>query len=102
LFEVHDGALIRYRCRVGHAYSSEAIDAAQGEAVERALWAALRSLQERVGLMRKLAEHARHRGHETVAMMFDTRAADVDKEAQTIRRVIMSSQALEPVGQEEG
>ena len=37
--------LIRYRCRVGHAYSEDAMVEAQGSAVEGALWAALEILE---------------------------------------------------------
>ena len=41
LWELRDGELVRYRCRVGHAYSEDAMVEAQADAVEAALWAAL-------------------------------------------------------------
>jgi two-component system chemotaxis response regulator CheB len=52
LMEVQVGS---YRCRVGHAWTSDALLLAQDDEVERALWVALRSLQEKVKLSRKLA-----------------------------------------------
>ncbi|PRC45958.1 chemotaxis protein CheB, partial [Mycobacterium sp. ITM-2017-0098] len=54
LMEVQVG---NYRCRVGHAWTADALMAAQDDEVERALWVALRSLQEKVKLSRKLASN---------------------------------------------
>lgn len=47
-----------YRCRVGHAWTPDALLRARDEEVERALWIALRSLQEKSKLSRRLADKA--------------------------------------------
>ena len=100
LWEVRDTTGIRYRCRVGHAYSEAAIDAAQSQSVERALWSALKALEERVALTRRLAAEARTRGHEVIAAMFEERSQTVDNDVRAIHELITSSETLEPVGQE--
>jgi two-component system, chemotaxis family, protein-glutamate methylesterase/glutaminase len=46
---------VNFRCRVGHAWTPEALLAARGDEIEEALWVALRSLQEKAKLARKLA-----------------------------------------------
>jgi two-component system chemotaxis response regulator CheB len=102
LFEIEDGGAIRYRCRVGHAYSAEAMDKAQGDAAERALWSALRALEERAALMEKLADNALKRGHEAVSAMFRDRSVEVYRDVDAIRSLITASTTLEPVGQQEG
>ncbi len=55
LWELKDGHLIRYRCRVGHAYSAQSMFEAQSEAVETALWVAVRALEESAALSRRIA-----------------------------------------------
>ena len=56
LWELREGELVRYRCRVGHSYSEDAMVDAQGTAVEAALWTALEVLEERSELLRRLRE----------------------------------------------
>jgi two-component system chemotaxis response regulator CheB len=45
-----------YRCRVGHAWTADALLHARDQEVERALWVAVRSLQEKSRLSRRLAK----------------------------------------------
>jgi two-component system chemotaxis response regulator CheB len=44
-----------YRCRVGHAWTAEALLHARDDEVEGALWVAVRSLQEKAKLARRMA-----------------------------------------------
>jgi len=58
LWEVRDGDLLLFRCRVGHAFSADALVAQQAESLEAALWTALRALEEHAALNRRLAARA--------------------------------------------
>jgi len=68
--------------------------------VERALWAALRALEERGALIDKLAGSARRRGHETIAKLFEARLRAIDHDVRTLHDLILSGGTLEPVGQD--
>ena len=71
LFEAADGDLLHFRCHVGHAFSEETLLAAQSDALEGALWGAVRALEEKAELARRLAERARGRGMPRAAAGFD-------------------------------
>ncbi|MFT3914907.1 MAG: chemotaxis protein CheB [Anaeromyxobacteraceae bacterium] len=51
------GGLELFRCHVGHAFTLDALLGAQDEEVERALWAAVRALEESARLNRRVAAH---------------------------------------------
>jgi two-component system chemotaxis response regulator CheB len=56
-----NGALIlvsegNYRCHVGHAWTADALLRARDNEIESALWIAIRSLQEKAKLSRRLAD----------------------------------------------
>ncbi len=59
LWERDDARGLRYECRVGHAFRSEALLAGQSDAVEAALWSAINTLQERAAALRRLHASAR-------------------------------------------
>jgi two-component system chemotaxis response regulator CheB len=50
-----DGAK-KFRCRIGHAYSPDSLLDAENEAVEAALWNAVRSLEESAAIARRVAQ----------------------------------------------
>jgi two-component system chemotaxis response regulator CheB len=90
LWQIKDGGLERYRCRVGHAWSPESLLTQQSEALEAALWVALRSLEERAALARRLAEPARRRGHAITATRFEEQAAEAQQAARLVRDLLLN------------
>ena len=52
------GALIKYDCHIGHAYTAEALAEAQFDQMERIMRAAERILNERAEFCRQMAERA--------------------------------------------
>jgi two-component system chemotaxis response regulator CheB len=82
LFEHDDGEFVRYACRVGHAYSPDSLIDGQSHSLETALWTALRSLEERADLFRRMSRRASGRA----AANFGRRARDADAQAALIRR----------------
>jgi two-component system chemotaxis response regulator CheB len=88
LWEHRDGNVLAFRCRVGHAFTEEALLAIQAEQLEAALWTALRALEEHSALSRRLAARAATRGHSHSASTFTEHAMDAEHDASTIRSVL--------------
>lgn len=89
LWELREGNLVRFRCRVGHAWTSEALLASQAETLDAALWTALRALEESASLSRQLAERARSRGNDRLAERMGDNAVVAERRAETIRAVLL-------------
>lgn len=55
LWEERQGNIIEYRCRVGHAYSSLAMQSEHHDTVERSLWSTIVALEEAADIAETLA-----------------------------------------------
>lgn len=96
LWELHEGELIRFRCRQGHAFTADAMLNGQTEAVEDALWTALNILQEHQQMLYKLAKDARRRQLQKVAARFEDQAQERGKQMDTLRQVLLNGKQGEP------
>ncbi len=56
LWELKDGNMVRFRCRVGHAYTMNNLQEEQTDAIETALWAAMRALEEKAALETRVSD----------------------------------------------
>jgi two-component system chemotaxis response regulator CheB len=90
LWEMHDSDLLRFRCRVGHAFTGESMLAQHDTAVEAALWAAARSLEESATLNRRLADRASGIPAGAAAERFERKADEAQRQAEVIRRLLMN------------
>jgi two-component system, chemotaxis family, protein-glutamate methylesterase/glutaminase len=91
LWELRDGELIRFRCRVGHTFSPDSLLEGQSEALERALWSAIRGLEERAALTRQLGQRMRERGILSTATRFDERAQEMEQQATLLRQYVLNN-----------
>jgi two-component system chemotaxis response regulator CheB len=90
LWELKDGELLRFRCRVGHAYTNETLTTEQAVVVEHALWSALRALEEQAAVRRRMAERAISKGRKSIAERYQDRARELEKQAQQVRNLVLA------------
>jgi two-component system chemotaxis response regulator CheB len=88
LWEIDDGNIARYRCRVGHVYSPDTIYGAQQDGIEQALWSAVKTLEESARMARRLADTERSRGHDWMAIRFEERETEARRRIDVLRRFL--------------
>ena len=81
----------QFRCRVGHSFSVTRLLEAQDEELERAMWAAVRSMEESGSLARRLAEGAGIRSQQQAAKHFLERAREKEQHAAVLRDVLTAT-----------
>ena len=90
LWELTSSDTLRFRCRVGHAFAVDSLLAKQQDAIENAFWVALRALEERGAMMRRLLRRAQQSGHTAGIQRYNEEAEAVADRAKTIRDIILS------------
>jgi two-component system chemotaxis response regulator CheB len=90
LWQIEEGEVLRFRCRVGHAWSAEDLLHEQHVEVEAALWIALRSLEDREALSRRLLERAQRAGRTFSAGRLRSDLADMARSIEVLRRLVHS------------
>lgn len=88
LSEYEEAGFTQWRCRVGHRYSPESLADAQAEGVEAAMWAAVRALDDREALLRRIAGQLDTRGHTHSAASFRRRAREAGAQADAVRAAL--------------
>lgn len=95
LWQLQDGQFVHYKCRTGHQFSPESLLDAQSKMLENALWGAMRALEEKASLARRLSLRAQERSHERAAVRFESQAEDAERSIETIRLVLTDGAATE-------
>jgi two-component system chemotaxis response regulator CheB len=87
LRETRDGTLQRFNCNVGHSYSVESMLVEQGRALESTLSGALRALEERAALLRRLARSSSG----ITRRRFEQRSRQTDAQAKDLRDTLFAA-----------
>ncbi|MFZ5995974.1 MAG: chemotaxis protein CheB [Nitrospirota bacterium] len=98
LWEVRNDPIQRYRCNTGHAFTIRTLLASQNESLERALWAAVRTLEERANMLKRLADDSRRRGRISSYTVWEKEAEESKRNAQHIRELLLGTVVEPPCG----
>lgn len=82
--------LARFRCHTGHTFTLDGLAAEQARALETALWAAVRALEESETLARRMASHAAL----DLGERFEEKAVTMKRHAHRIQEMLLRGQEL--------
>src|SRR5262245_35480223 len=88
MYEVKDGELVQFECFVGHRFSPESLGEEHTEALERALWTAIRKLKERVVLHQRLLKQKRNKGEQELFNRLEESVTTANKDLKLLRDVL--------------
>jgi two-component system chemotaxis response regulator CheB len=93
LWETRHGALPHFRCHVGHAFSPESLLAGESDAVEAALWTAVRTLEGRAALLKRLATQSDQSKRNFSSGSFHRQAQEHRQQASLLRKLLRKPRA---------
>jgi two-component system chemotaxis response regulator CheB len=88
LYEDREGPVSTFRCNVLHAYSPLSLSAAHDEALERALWVAIRTLNERITLYRQMLRRERNEGEQILFERMEESVQMAEQDVVLLRQII--------------
>jgi two-component system chemotaxis response regulator CheB len=86
--ETVEDSLPHYTCHIGHRFTASDMDAGQFHRMETALAVALRTLNERVELCRRMAESSKASGQAFAAERWEKSWREAEDRAQVLRRFV--------------
>ena len=89
LHELEESGVAQFRCRVGHVFSPESLEAEKETDIERSLFVAHQVMEDGASLARRLARRAGTRSFETSQRRFLEQARVRDEAAAALRRLIV-------------
>jgi two-component system, chemotaxis family, protein-glutamate methylesterase/glutaminase len=91
LLELSQEGRARFRCHIGHAYSTESLLAAMKEQNQHDLDTAFRGLEESALLLERMAAQLTEHGHGDAAAGMNSEAARARRQAEAVRAVVLES-----------
>jgi two-component system chemotaxis response regulator CheB len=87
LWEIQEGNFVRYRCHIGHAFQAPSLLLEQSRAIESALEAAQRALEEKAAVLRRLSDRMDEASTKQ-GSAFAERAHAADESAGHVRALV--------------
>lgn len=85
---MEDEATVHYRCRTGHSFTLQSLDEGQGHQLEETLWVALRVLDERLALLKKMISDYERTGLDMLAKSNQHKLEEVEQHAFHLKRLM--------------
>ncbi len=89
LVKIREGSISRYRCHTGHAFSLKTLLVDVDDAIDDALWSAVRAIEERAMILREMKDLETGDTNTDQAKQLDIAAVEAERRAQVIRDLVV-------------
>ncbi len=93
LWKIEEGSIIRFRCRTGHAYSTQALLEELSLTIEDHIWMSIRGLEENTSLIKYLTAHLHNQEDKEHMDIYIKRAEQTQKYANILRKLLIENQS---------
>jgi two-component system chemotaxis response regulator CheB len=93
LSEHREAGVTQWQCKVGHRYSPDTLVDVQAEAVEAAMWAAIRALEDRQAILERIGRQRETLGYGRSAALLRRRAEEAIDQAEVLRSALAEATA---------
>lgn len=88
LSQVRDRSVLRFRCQIGHAMTADVLEKEQRAGLDQALAVALRVVEERTELLRRMARDNRASERDAAAEIYEDRLEEYQRYGDILRRAV--------------
>jgi two-component system chemotaxis response regulator CheB len=88
IYELKNGEFAQFQCFVGHRFSPESLSEQHTEALERALWTAIRKLKERTVLHERLAHRDRNKGEDELLIRLQDSVITAERDLKLLHEIM--------------
>lgn len=89
LVQIEEGSIVRFRCHTGHAFSLQTLLAEVSETIDKRLWDSVRAIEERILLLRQLADLATRRDEGKSSAQYTRLADETESRIKPIRELVL-------------
>ena len=89
LTRINNGNLQRFRCHTGHSFSNGSLLAEVTDSVEQALWNTIRAVEERIRLLKNLAQNASNLKQTELSSALSRELQQNEHRADVLRQIAM-------------
>lgn len=79
---------IRYRCHIGHSYTEKDLVLKQSQSIEATLSVALRMMEERKVLLKKISEKETNKGLSKLGLSHNQRALELEGHIDQLKELL--------------
>ncbi len=92
LWDVKNDVIKRYRCHIGHAYTERDLVLKQAEAAGSTLWVALRMMEERKHLLRKMEVDSKKKGYAGLVSTSVEKQGELGRHINNLKEILYDLQ----------